>query len=77
MAYKKSVELPTSVMITVVSRRGKAVYVQDMPIGDALDLKERRKDWKHLFYQLGFTSVKSNVPDLGVALIPKPPKRRK
>lgn len=66
-------ELPDTIMVTVVSRFGKRVFVEDMMYGEALGLLRNKDSWKHTIYQQGFTSVKSNTDGRGFSPIPIPP----
>lgn len=56
-----------STEVTVVSRLGDWIIVEDMYYGEALMLS-RVGGWHHLFYQLGFTSVKGNTKDRSLLL---------
>ena len=57
---RKHTTLPDYTEITVVARKGSKTVVKNMTYASALALKENKKGWSYLFYQKGFTNIKSN-----------------
>ena len=78
MAKKKQIQqLHPSTIVTVVARLGDRVVVQDMSYDEALTLPHKITrsgsvtKWKYVFYEQGFTNIKSTPPKK--VFLPPPP----
>jgi hypothetical protein len=74
---KKKVRIHETEQVTLVSRKWDKVYVKQMMYKNALELYKRRDGVRCVIYQVGFSSLRSNVESRDELLkapeVPLPP----